>query len=404
MQLRRFSASRPLQEVPRKPVTDNQLKFVRRLPQYFTILGYTVFCLLVVAISLELGSWALLSGYDYFRGAPIANQVTSPAIAGYTWASEVWREESLLWKHRSYVPFRVWGLAKANGKYMNNDASELGIWRRTLNPPANECEKRPRIDLWILGGSAVYGMGVPDWATLPTYLSRDLNAAGTSCTVVTNLGVEAYVANQELILLIEQLKSGRHPDIVVFYDGFNDANQGASGDPTAHYDFLTIKARVEGSVKGRLDFLRESHAAHLVGGLIAPFRGKHSPTVDEASQAKASATLDNYQANLQVAGALSRAYHFKLYFFWQPMLFYGHKVLVPFEQQLVDRNATSYQVIAAAYREAEKRAANTGAFVFLGGVFDSIQDPVYLDEVHVGPVGEQLAAQAVAQYIENHPQ
>ena len=43
----------------------------------------------------------------------------------------------------------------------------------------------------------MYGTGVPDWATLPSYLSRDLNAVG-DCAVVSNFGVEGYVTQSRV--------------------------------------------------------------------------------------------------------------------------------------------------------------------------------------------------------------
>lgn len=75
----------------------------------------------------------------------------------------------------------------------------------------------------MFGGSTVYGIGPPDSATIPSYLSRELNVDPSTCLDVTNLGAEGYVTNQEPILLIQQLKAGRRPDIAVFYDGINDS-------------------------------------------------------------------------------------------------------------------------------------------------------------------------------------
>jgi hypothetical protein len=116
---------------------------------------------------------------------------------------------------------------------------------------------------------------------------------------------------------------------------------------------------------------------------------------------KAVATLDNYEANLSVAKALGKAYNFRVYCFWQPSLYYGHKPLVPFEQQLPVSDPWS-RIVTAVYQEAETRAATAGDFIFLGGIFDSVKEPVYIDQGHLGPLGNELAAQAVAKYIQDH--
>jgi hypothetical protein len=137
------------------------------------------------------------------------------------------------------------------------------------------------------------------------------------------------------------------------------------------------------------------------------FFGRHSSqSVLNELHAKAVATLDNYEANLRVAKALAQTYKFRIYCFWQPSLYYGQKPLVPFEKQLPEISTRDpwALITTAVYQEAGNRAATTGGFVFLGGMFDSVKGPIYLDQGHLGPRGNELAAQAVAQYIQAHPE
>ena len=89
------------------------------------------------------------------------------------------------------------------------------------------------------------------------------------------------------------------------------------------------------------------------------------------------------------------------------MVFYGHKPLVPFEQQLVQFDtAHSTRWVpgpaVAAYPEAERRAPNA-VYFFMAGMFDSTPEALYLDEVHLGPHGNELVANAIAKYVEDHP-
>jgi len=255
----------------------------------------------------------------------------------------------------------------------------------------------------------VYGTGVPDWATLPSYLSRDLNSDGRACVVVTNFGEESYVTTQELLLLTEHLKRGGSPDIVIFYDGFNDALIGMEApDPrTAHYGFWTIKERAEGSFRGRFDFVYRSYTMQMVDAASQVFRGRGQPDSATDLRAKAVTVVDNYEANLNMASALSQAYNFRFYGFWQPTLLYGHKPLVPFERTIVQADTNrgarlDAPPVVAAYEEAERRAPKA-AFAYLAGVFDSTAQPIYLDEAHLGPPGNELVASAIAKYLENRP-
>ena len=379
-----------------------------RLPPFFALLGYTIFSLIIAVLLLEFGSFVVWSAYHWVRPNLQENVAdTSPAYSGYPWATEFWKEERSRWKsqHGSYEPFLIWGVAPWNGKYINTDTSPTGTWRRTINPSNSACEKQS-IEVWMFGGSTLYGTGVPDWATIPSYLSRDLNSTAPGCIVVRNFGAEGYVTNQEVILLMEQLKAGGRPGTVIFYDGVNDSYAGAisPGVSNAHLSLSNIKARVEGTLAGRLDFLRSSYTLRLAGAAVNSFRlSSAAKAAAEEAESKAAVTLDNYEVNLHMLEILGKAYGFRVFCFWQPALVYGHKSLYPFEMTIADsRSARNYfNVLTKVYQEAERRAARDDAFVFLGGVFDSVNEPVYIDKwMHLAPLGNELVARSVADYVE----
>jgi len=388
---------------------------MRSIERHFALLGYAIVCLVVGAALLEFASWAIWSVqigsvHPSVEQATWLIQKTSPVYEGADWAKEFWQDEFL--RNQAlhvYVPFRLWSVTNWHGKYTNNDAGPRGVWRRTLNP--SNCDPIHALSVWTFGGSTMWGYGVPDWATIPSYLSRELNGSSQNCVVVSNFGVEGYVNDQELLALQEQLKVGAHPDIVVFYDGVNDSALAwnPAGPPPAHFLFQTIKSRVEGSVSGRLDFLKTSYTMHLAREILSKIRPRRSfAALISRSQPNVALVLDNYEANLRIARALSNAYQFKLYCFWQPILFYGHKPFVPFEQHIaeVDTNGMSVAsawlpVARAVYEQAERRAAVDGNFIFLGNLFDSTKDTIYIDEMHIGPEGNELAAKAIASCVRN---
>ncbi len=196
-----------------------------RLNTIFAGIGYVVVCGIVVGGLLELGARTALHFYHHLRQHPITEAAfDTPAYSEYDWAKDCLDEQSLrLTAKNIYFPFRLWGVTEFHGRCMNNDVTDIGTVRRTLNPSQAACPNGFRTNIWIFGGSAVYGTSVPDWATLPSYLSSTLNTS-MDCVRVVNLGVEGYVSNQELILLLELLKTGKRPNIVIFYDGFNDAD------------------------------------------------------------------------------------------------------------------------------------------------------------------------------------
>jgi lysophospholipase L1-like esterase len=384
-----------------------RLSRIRFPSQFFALFGYVGLSTIIAALLLELGAFLAWSAYHWVRPLQRDFASTSPAYDAYPWASEFWKEEKSRWKsQRVYQPFRVWGGLPWHSRYINTDDTPDGSWRRTINPTSPNCEIQATIDVWMFGGSTVYGTDVPDSATLPSYLSRDLNSAGRGCVVVTNLGVEGYVTNQEVIVLMEQLKAGRHPGVVIFYDGVNDAYAGAisPGVPNAHLALADTKARVEGSLAGRLDFLQNSYALRLARAAVHSLHRPSAadPPLDEI-ESKAEATLDNYEANLRIARILGEAFGFRVFCFWQPASVYGHKPLDPFEVTVPGNGASkpSFHILSTVYQHAERRAARDHTFVFLGNIFDSVQQPLYLDWMHLAPQGNELVAHSLAKAVQD---
>ena len=141
--------------------------------------------------------------------------------------------------------------------------------------------------------------------TIPSHLSREMNSTGAGCFVIVNLGVEGYVTNQKLILLVNALKTGERPDVVIFFDGVNEAlaaaSSGTSEMPSPHLEFQSIKARMESSLTSALDFLRDSNALEITRAIAARLRSGDSRASPPANvAARAGAALDNYQANVRV--------------------------------------------------------------------------------------------------------
>ena len=373
---------------------------------FFAYLGYGLFALLLAVAMLEIGAHIGLSALHHWHKPTVVDITPSnPAYKPFSWAAECMKEQSArLGRRNAYFPFRLWGLTEAHGECINQDPSPLGVVRRTSNPANPACRNQPEIKIWVLGGSTVYGTLIPDWATLPSYLSQTLNSA-SRCVEVTNLGVESYASNQELLLLMEELKLGHVPNVVLMYDGFNDADVGTSvSGPATHLGYASFKERVEGAPEAYLEPLRRT-AMWRFALKVADFFTRRGPArVSGAeSRERAVSTLNNYEQNLRMARALGAAFGFKVCAFWQPALIYGHKPLVPYEKellQLASGTAYPFQALAPVYAEAERRARADGQFMFLGGIFDGETQPLYLDWVHLNPSGNALAAQALAQRME----
>ncbi len=129
----------------------------------------------------------------------------------------------------------------------------------------------------------------------------------------------------------------------------------------------------------------------LARAIVARFRcGDSRASSPTEIAARATAALDNYEANIRVVKVLGEAYKFKVLCFRQPSLAYGSKPLVPFEQLLQTDAPGSpdadFKILRAVNEQAARRALQDGGFVFLGQIFDSVSEPLYIDRLmHLGP-------------------
>ncbi len=74
----------------------------------------------------------------------------------------------------------------------------------------------------VLGGSTVFGSSQADDQTIPYFLERGLQKSHPELDVqVCNLGIEGYTIQRE-IALAKLLRDRVKPDLVIFYDGWND--------------------------------------------------------------------------------------------------------------------------------------------------------------------------------------
>ena len=383
-----------------------QSRRARGLNNLFTVIGAVVCCVITVMVLLELGSRVALFAWRHLHRSTVADFAPgNPAYARYDWAPQCIADQSRKLKDRNlYFPFRLWGVTEFHGNCVNNDVTDLGAVRRTIATPAPACANQAKKSIWVLGGSSVYGTSIPDWATLPSYLAGEFSRAN-ECVNVINLGVEGYATNQEILLLVEELKKGNRPDAVILYDGFNDADFGTMppGNPTPHMGFTGIKGRLEGRFSARFDFLRGLASWQLVQELSkGAARTRTSRVPKDTLASHAVSTVDNYQQNLRIARALGGAFGFRVYAFWQPSIIFGHKPLAGYERQLLDLSSGDtypFDALAPVYEEAERRAAKDGDFIFLGNVFDRASAPLYLDWVHLTPEGNQIVAREIAHHV-----
>lgn len=388
-------------------------RLLLRLRDMWLILCITLLLLLVVEIGLSL-VYGVLDPVRASRSAARNWRAQADVYSDASWVDDYYREfeESNVTR---WTPYVYWRRQPYQGRYINVDANGL---RRTWTCGQDGERTAPGPNIFLFGGSTLWGVGARDDYTIASLLSEKLAEAGIECRV-TNFGESGYVSSQEIIALIQELRKGNVPDLVIFYDGVNDTysayQQQVAGLPQNEFnrirEFNLSQPREYWSLR-RLCLFRSVDSlavTRLARGIL-----RRAGAGDPASEAAAhwgaaeneiagkepllAEVLAVYRANVQFVKALGESYGFQSLFYWQPTIF-DKKHLTVFEEhqrQSVEPLEPFYQEVSRLLRRAELQKAYDGAFHDVSGIFAEVREPLFIDWCHISEWGNGRIAERMA--------
>lgn len=293
----------------------------------------------------------------------------------------------------AYEPFTQFKERPFRGRYVNVD--EAGFrWS------SGQCPWPPdasRGDVFLFGGSTLFGYGVTDADTIPSRLRAVLASPGRSgAACVYNFGRGWYYSSQERVLFERLLVSGLRPARAVFVDGLNEF-------------FYPVDEPRFTEQLGR--FVQEINA-HLEPGAVprAP-RGQAAPATlaPEGSQdgspgpasdpaALAASILERYLRNLRLTRAIGDAFDVRTTFVWQAVPVYGYDLARhPFRERIAE--ARWVPLVRAGYEGmAERRRRDPPPdVVWCADAHAGEEGLLYLDSVHYSPEMCRRMARCIAE-------
>jgi hypothetical protein len=313
-----------------------------------------------------------------------------------------------------YQPYTMWRRRAYRGEYTTIDVNSL---RRTVG----NSSQASALQVWMFGGSTVWGVGAPDDETIPSHLAKLLNDRFGIDANVRNLGERGFVSTQEVIYLMRELQAGRRPDVVLFYDGVNDAAAVSLWPefPGAHVSYDTVRERFEAiNDDGGIGSLMRSTGLYRASRIVLnrleddPFeRDGIIVYASDDNDAEpdydwlAERGIDLWLANARVVESLARKYDFASLMFFQPGLWSDSKPLDPSEEMLLTTEAEFASLKTVMRVRAEMASALDAmlidspvakSVVNLHGLFADTSEPVYIDYVHITGRGNEIAAERIA--------
>lgn len=339
-------------------------------------------------------------------------RVRADAYSDGSWVRDYYAEfrssDAVRW-----MPYVYWRRGAYHGKYINVD--ENGIRRTTA--PAPPPDSGTSVTIFMFGGSTLWGTGARDAFTIPSLVTRDLLGKGLR-PEITNFGESGYVSTQELVALLLELRDGRSPDLVIFYDGINDTGaalqERVAGLPQNEANRvrefnLSSPARLTQravllarDAASRLAIVRlvgvlagRSATAPAIASESAAPRFRHS-TADDAGLS--ASVVQTYWKNVELVKALGEHYGFACLFYWQPTIFQKPRLTgyEAAERRKAEYLTPFFEQTYTTMRRSRLAHPREPAFHDLSTVFSDLSAPVFVDWAHLGESGNEIIARRMA--------
>jgi hypothetical protein len=284
--------------------------------------------------------------------------------------------------------------------------------------PGADC-RTTSFKVFTFGASEMWGTGSPDWDTIPANLQKGLEKLRQGPVCVMNFAESAYVSMQDVIMLLMQLRSGNVPDVVLFYTIGSDVYAAyQSGRAGVLQNLDQLAARFEGRQEPSsfVDQLRSTYSYALIDKLMGKLTIAN-PQQEEPTPRKlvtyesmgidvaklSDLIVQHYLGNHEIVNALAQEYGFKYFFFLPPRIFRGNKPLTPEEQEMkhsVETEAAFYKLYTAVYETIERESSKYQNLYSMVHIFDRYDSLIWIDAVHVTPIGNQLIAERMLDIIQ----
>lgn len=338
----------------------------------------------IVFILLDICSYFVIGLGKYNR---INQRANLDVYKNESWAKSYWREmdKANIFRYESWIGLRG---VEFNGKYVN-----VG---KDGNRVTYSCNQEKKLKIFMFGGSTMWGEGSIDNETIPSYISSILCKNNFSADV-TNFGERGFQNIEGLIQLEMELREGNVPDMVIFYDGFNNvysSYQNGKIGVAQNYEWrvLDFSARKE----LRINLITESFLSTAIKEVMSRL-GLIQVRENKVSEELEKQTFESYIENVRIIKALGKEYKFQTYFFWQPILSIK-KTSTEEEKILLNQQPNEVTLL---YNSITSKIKGTGV-MDLSAIFDNYNKTLYWDPWHPSKEGNSIVAERIAVDIENY--
>lgn len=341
----------------------------------------------VFAVLLIVVNWAC---GVYLKKTTKSNRAQLPNYAmDHEHAKAVFSDYNRI-QHR-YEPFVGWKALPYNGK--TTHISKAGLRTHDADTVAEESKPVVR----FFGGSTMWGEGSDDQNTIPA-LFNHLNPGFRTY----NHGQLAYNTRQELDELITVYSRNEKADLVIFYDGVNDAAFLCPKVITELPAHRLVPMYREKLYTGKFTVVKELAMKIFVEDILALIRkATYHPTPDNSpydcarDPEKAEAIAEIMMKNWEMAHEIVTKRNGKFIAVLQPAAFIGKP-----KTDHLDLDEELGKNFHEIYRLLKEKitARNHPWIVDLSNAFDG-DDYIFIDFCHVSPNGNEIIAKKISEAV-----
>lgn len=317
---------------------------------------------------------------------------------------------------QTFEQYIGWQSKEFQGQYVHVDSQGV---RKTWNPLHKPNEKFRT--LYMFGGSTTWGDDVKDEETIPSFLSKILNE-NSHPLEVHNFGEHGFTFTQELVRLVTLLREGHRPNLVIFYDGYNDAYTAYKyGKAGINYNTPEIReklTREEPSpsqhlwlgLKGVKENFEEKSLmaqslAKILRKVFNPLKasGKKRARWDQKAIVLLAKDVEvNYMKSLLFLDGLSKTFGFQYFCFWQPVL-YNEETMTDKEAKILetDLKVINENSVKELFLQTDSLMKVQKDFPFfnLQNALAKRKESYYNDVCHLTEKGNEVVANAIFEII-----
>jgi hypothetical protein len=354
----------------------------KRLLKLIAINAFTFFVLLAVV------NWAC--GLYLKRGAKTKREALPNYSNDFAYAKKVFHDYNSV--QHQYEPFVGWKTLPYKGETL-----VIGGEGTRQVPSSSKAEDGKTVHFF--GGSTMWGEGSDDNHTIPA-----LFAAKNPDFETFNHGQLAYNSRQELDALISLYATGVKPDVVIFYDGVNDAAFLCPKEIKKLPAHRLVPMYRDKLYVGKTAFIKEVAGKIFIENILSVVRkATYKPTPQNtpydcvSNPAKAEQIAEMMMKNWEMANEIVTKRGGRFVAILQPAAYIGKPKTdhLELDQELGKNFEVIYGLIKKKIAER-----NHPWITDLTDRFDG-DDYIYIDFCHVSPNGNAIIASEVSRVVGN---